>query len=67
MSRPCSSVPSTCPGAPTGARRSRIEPAFGSYGASHGASTAESTMSASTAPATSVVGSRASRHPTVRQ
>ena len=36
MSRPCSSVPSTCPGAPTGARRSRIEPAVGSYGASHG-------------------------------
>ncbi len=67
MSRPCSSVPSTCPGAPTGARRRRIDPAAGSYGAIHGASTAESTMTASTPPATRVARSRASRHATVRQ
>ena len=67
MSRPCSSVPSRWPGAPTGASRKRIDPAVGSYGASHGARTAESTMSTSTPAASSVVRSRVSRHRTVRQ
>ena len=67
MSRPCSSVPRTCDGEPTGARRSRIAPAFGSWGEIQGASTADRAMSSSRAPATSVARSRESRQATVRQ
>src|SRR5689334_12179406 len=67
MSRPCSSVPSGCSGAPIGASRRRMEPAVGSCAASTGASTADSTMASSRMPAPIVVGSRRSRHATVRQ